>query len=622
MQFAISAAAMLAFCAASGAAPQNHAPAAGPWPTYNNGYDGQRFSALKQINTKNISNLKWVCEINLGELGVSESGPLVIGRTIYVTTLKATLAADAANCRILWRHVYEPQDRFSLSSIRGAAYSGGILVRGTADARLIGLDAVTGRELWRVKGADPARGAHFTSAPIAWDGLVYMGTAGSEWGLQSRMMAFDIKTGHEVWHFNLIPEEGEPGAETWKIPHGSLRAGAGTWSSYTLDTETGEIYIPAGNPAPAYATSMHEGDNLYSNSIVALDAKTGKLRWYFQTTPADPWDYDQAAAPVLYRLGSGRRLLAAGSKDGYLYAVDRTTHRLVFRTAITTINDPAPAPTVAGVVKCPGFLGGVEWNGPAFDPLTQAIYIGSVDWCMVYKAGSAEPNAEGIFNIGGTVEPSGGGSQSGWVHALDAAMGAVRWKYHAEAPVVSGITPTAGGLVFGGDLAGNFFALDAQSGSELFKFNTGGSMAGGIVTYSVDRRQYVAAMSGSVTRAGWVNRFGAPKLIIMTLGLKTDDPVMVKAAGDSQDIDSVMGDPDSAAAQRGGKLYLQLCTTCHGGSGEGISAPRLAGLSHRADNGKISAAIKLPKGGMPAFYPATINDLDVSDLVEFIGTLP
>src|SRR6267154_3760560 len=293
-----------ALCVACASLPSlQHAPAPvseSEWPVYNKTYDGQRFSTLAQINRGNLSSLKPVCAAELGDAGAFQAGPVVIGDTMYVTTANSTVAIDAVSCEVRWQNIYPGEEPAVFAVNRGVAYADGRLFRGTADGRLLCIDAATGRTVWTIKAADPSIGEFFSAAPITWKGLLYIGIAGSDWAVRGRMMAFDAATGGEKWRFYTIPEGVEAGAETWHRAEGVKIGGGGSWSSYTLDPRTGELFIPVGNPAPDLRSDLRVGANLYTNSLLVLDALDGKLRWYFQMTPNDGLDLDLGAAPALY----------------------------------------------------------------------------------------------------------------------------------------------------------------------------------------------------------------------------------------------------------------------------------------------------------------------------------
>jgi PQQ-dependent dehydrogenase (methanol/ethanol family) len=592
----------------------------GPWPTYNNAYDGRRFSQARSITPENVGTLKRVCEARLGDPGSFHSGLIVVEDTLYVTTPHTTVALDPANCSIRWRHVYKPAQKEVYSVNRGVAYLDGRIFRGTSDGRILALDARTGEQLWLIKVGDPLKGEFFSSAPIAWRGLVFIGAAGGDWGIRGYVLALDAKTGCEKWRFYTIPMGKDPGADSWKRPETAAHGGAATWTSYTLDTTTGELFVPAGNPAPNYAPDSRPGANLYTDSVVVLDALTGRLKWYHQFKSNDGLDYDFGATPALYTNRKGDKLLAAGSKDGYLYGVDRATHRVVFKTPVTTIKNADARPTPAGVLVCPGPLGGVEWNGPAVNPVSRVIYVGSVDWCFTIKSGTPEYNAgELYFGTAGTPGGEGAAAPSGWIHAVDGNTGNILWKYPVDAPVVAGVTPTAGGVVFSGDLNGNLFALDASNGKELYKVNTGGAIAGGVITYETGGQQYVATTSGNVSRATFnVSRgvptiTGSPKVVVLTTGLSKDEPQIVAVAEDKP--------LPGAPGEHGKTVFAQYCSACHGATGEGGLGPSLKAESAKKSLNEVTAFIKSPKEPMPKLYPAPLSDQDVADVAEFVETL-
>jgi len=502
---------------------------------YNRGYDGQRFSPLDQITAVNVAGLEPVCEVKLGEDGTFQSGPIVIGDTLVVTTAHTTTAVNAANCTLIWRNVDRPAARDVFAVNRGAAYSGGRFYRGTPDGRLVALDARTGTVVWTTQAGNPAVGEFISSAPIVWNGTVFAGVAGSDWGVRGHVMAFDAATGREKWRFYTVPMDSEPGADSWKIPATAAHGGGAQWTSYALDTASGHLFVPAANPAPDFAPQTRPGDNLYTNSLVVLDAATGHLAWYYQLTPHDGLDWDLGAAPMLYDVGGAPRV-ALGSKDGNLYSLDRRSHKAVFTTPVTTVSNASAPPTTAGVSVCPGPLGGVEWNGPAYDPQTRMIYAGAVDWCGHYTTAAQKvPFTPGQLYLGTSYSPASA-SATGWLTAVDAATGTVKWKFHAPQPVVAGVTPTAGGIVLSGDLAGNFYAFSAMTGKVLLRYRLPGAIAGGVITYTVGGKQYIATTSGNISRTTF-RTTGTPTLIVMALNapaapkIITLPPASVQPAG-------------------------------------------------------------------------------------------
>lgn len=502
-------------CAAPALAQESSpAPNVG-WPNYNNDLQGQRYSPLKQINAGNVAQMHEVCRVKLQDGGTFQNGPIVVNGVMYVTTVRDTVALDPRDCREIWRSKYTSAHEDVFPVNRGAAYMNGRLYRGTADGKLLAIDAASGKILWENIVGDPDRGEFLSAAPLAWNGVVYVGTAGSDWGARGRVLAFDAGTGRELWRFHLIPTGDEPGADSWKSAKSTITGGGGSWAALTLDISAGELFVPVGNPAPDLDPSYRPGDNLYTDSVVVLDARTGKLKWYHQLKAHDALDHDVGAAPTLFRSPDVQDIVAIASKDGHVVGVDRETHRQLYRTPVTTIENEGGVPTEQGMHACPGLVGGVEWNGTAYDRTRNSLYVGAVDWCATFKKGKPKYIA-GQFFFGGDPNFDDADRASGWVTALDAVTGKEQWKYHAQKPVVSGITPTAGGVVFAGDTGGTFFALDSATGKPLYTLPTQGMVAGGVVTYAVDGKQYVAFTSGNVSRITF-GGLGDPSIIVLGL---------------------------------------------------------------------------------------------------------
>jgi alcohol dehydrogenase (cytochrome c) len=499
------------------------------WPSYNRTLTSDRYAPFDQINRTNVAKLKQLCVYDL-DVDVSfQTGPIVIDRTLYATTDKEILAIDADTCQKKWR-VREDGPSLGLRVNRGAAYLGGRLFRGTGEGDVLAYDAANGNKVWSTHIADPEKGESMPSAPIAWNGLVFIGTAGSErYGVKGRMYALDAATGKVAWETYTVPTETpQPGNEkmqaqakaTWGNANDVPITGGGTWSTYTLDADRGLLFIPVGNPGPDFATAVRSGDNLYTNSILILDAKTGTYRNHYSLVPADFHDWDLAAAPVLVTTKGGRRVVAGAPKDGLLHAYDVTTDKKLFATPITTReNDEVPLSTTP-TRFCPGAAGGSEWNGPAFSPDTNLFYDGTADWCVTVtldpkelakKAGQTWTGTELVAQFGKRDL-----NWSGWVTATDADTGQVKWRFRASAPVLSGITPTKGGLVFAGDMDKHAYAFDASTGKILWRADLPGAAGGGVITYLVDGKQRVAFVAGTRTQVFPVSAASA-KIVIFGL---------------------------------------------------------------------------------------------------------
>jgi len=463
------------------------------WPSYNHRLNGVRYSDLAQINADNASQLEEVCRIELAAMGSLSAGPILVDGLLYVTTDDTTVAINAQDCSLIWRVQYVAEQAEILPNNRGVAYWAGRLYRGTGDGRLVSYDARTGQEAWRKKIGDPLIGEFASAAPVAWNGMVFMGISGGELGVRGRMMAFDAASGRKLWTFDLIPGPGQPGAVTWagdSWKHG----GGATWSSYSIDEKAGELFVSVDNPAPAFYGKSRAGDNLFTDSVVVLDAKSGRLLWHVQLLKHDRRDYG-ASAPAVLMSVAGRSLIAQGSKDGHLYIVDRRTHRVVSRTAVTTVSDGDASPTTRGTVVCPGISGGFLYNSPSFDPRTEALISGTVDWCSTLYLDPTPPQyAPRQEFAGGRQEHVGTGS--GWVTSISAATGKVLWKFQTAAPVFAAVTTTAGGVTFTGDHDGRLYGFRSADGALLWEHQTAGSIAGGVITYQIGSRQYLAVTSG------------------------------------------------------------------------------------------------------------------------------
>ena len=498
----------------------NAASGSTDWLFHNHDYAGTRHSPLEEITAENASRLTPVCAFQMGERDNFQTGPIVHNGVMYVTTMTATIALDAATCRVKWRHAWQTKDDTGWQRNRGVAIKDGRVVRATPDGYLLALSADTGALLWARQVSKPAEGETLTMAPMVFEDLVLVGPAGSENNVQGWVGAFRVTDGSPVWRFNTVPKPGDPAYDTWKNPLKIPVGGGAVWTSFSLDVDTGDLHIAVTNPAPDLPIHLRQGDNLYTNSIVALDVRTGKLRWYRQLIPNDSHDWDVThVTPLLTATinGTARRLVTTAGKDGMLRAIDRDSKTVVYETAVTT-RDNAEIPVgLTPIRACPGVLGGVQWNGPAFNPGTNLLYVPAVDWCATFVAFEQVRHIPGKIYMGGAVDRDPVSKAQGWVTAVDANTGAVRWKYRSPRPMVAAVTTTAGNVVFTGELTGDFLTLDARTGDVLYRFNTGGPMGGGIATYATGGRQYVAAASGSPSNF-WVDRNpGSPTIFVFAL---------------------------------------------------------------------------------------------------------
>ena len=481
------------------------------WLMYNKGYRGERYSLLNQINVDNAARLRPVCMFQLGELGTFSTGPVVYDGILYATTHLGTYAIDAITCKKLWSHQHVAQGPEMNATNKGVAIAGGRVIRGTQDGFLYALDAKTGAPLWVRQVADWSIGEGVGAAPIVWNDIVYIGKAGGDWGIRGRMMAFKVSDGSPAWTFDLTPTGDEIGADTWHDPGTALRGGGAAWVTYALDRETGILFVPVGNPGPDYNNKMRPGANLFTISVVALDARTGKLKWWYQLRANDDHDWD-ATVVSLFDAG-GKKLVATAGKEGILHVVSREDGKLAFKLPVTTLLNHDVPITPAGVRVCP--VAGVQWNGPAYSAATGLLYVNAIDWCTLFKLG---PDPKWVATVPYTGLANGWGTNDpidkwyGWINAVDPKSGKMAWRVKRSTPMYAALTPTAGNVLFTGDLNGDFLALDARNGKSLYSFNTGGPIAGGIVTYEHNGHQYVAVASGS--SGGSIPLTGASTIVI------------------------------------------------------------------------------------------------------------
>ena len=491
------------------------------WPSYNKTLQSRRFSPLAQIDRDNVKSLHVVCTYDTGQHTSFQSGLIMVGGALIGTTVKDIFSIDPLTCRERWRTHEEYNEANLIGVNRGVAFLDGKLFRGTQDGRVLAYDFKTGKRLWSTFVADPKKSETTPAAPIAWGGLVFTGNAGGDSkGIKGRMYALDAATGRIVWEYYLVPRApddptrgpqgaGAPSIESWGMAPGVPITGGAVWTSFTLDPDKGILYVPAGNAGPDFASRLRKGSNLMTDSVVALDARTGRYVSHAQTLAEDWHDYDVSNPPVLATTRAGRDLMLVAPKDGHLYAFDRASGARLYKVPVDHIeNADVHFTTTAATHFCPGSAGGAEWNSPAYDPSTNLVAVGEVDWCYAVKMQSDDEivgagpgnvwtgaSALNPFNALG-VPDAPFTHWGGFLTAVDADSGAVAWRARSNYPIVGGVTPTAGGVVFFGDAGGNFYALDATTGRKLWGEKIGGAIGGGVITYAIVGEQRVAVAAG------------------------------------------------------------------------------------------------------------------------------
>ena len=503
------------------------------WLTYSGTYSSTRHSLLRQIDPANVDNLelKWVFQAQ--SLQSFETTPLVVDGIMYLTEAPNTVVAlDAKLGRVFWTYQYNPssESRPCCGRLnRGLAILGNTLFMATIDAQLIAIDATNGRPIWKTAVADPSAGYAMTLAPLVVKDKIVTGVAGGEYGIRGFIAAYDANTGEEAWRFYTIPGPGEPGHETWEGDSDAWRhGGASVWVTGSYDPELNLTYWGIGNPGPDWNPEQRPGDNLYSDCVVALDADTGELKWYFQFTPNDDYDYDSVQVPVLADVpasdGSTIKTILWGNRNGFFYVLDRTTGRFLSGSPFVEVNwaeglddsgRPVETPQPPGATTFPGVQGGTNWYSPSYSPNTELFYVSAWEgYGSVFQPAESEYRPGQRFLGGRPASPFPGvanvpslrrgpintwteAAGTGAVIALDPRTGEQRWKFEMTDVTSSGILTTASNLLFTGGREGYFHALDADTGDLLWRTTLGGQIANGPISYAVDDAQYVAVGAGN-----------------------------------------------------------------------------------------------------------------------------
>jgi PQQ-dependent dehydrogenase (methanol/ethanol family) len=504
------------------AAPQENFNA-DDWPVFGRDRDNTRFAPQTQINAKTIGNLgeAWHSDLG-GDQYLQESFPIVVDGVIYVTTsTDEVYAFDGATGKVKWK--YAPRVDFSLSSgvggygisvNRGVAVADGRVYLLTFDDQLKAVSAATGEELFSSQVDDPHTGAYETMSPTVYDGKVYVGNSGSDQGARGFVAAYDAKTGKQLWRFYTIP----PVGTSWR----KKGTGGGTvYMAPTIDTKTGNVLVGTSNPSPAIVGTDRPGNDLYTSSIVALNAATGKLAWYHQEVAHDLWDYDAASPVVLFDTkiaGRPVRVAAEAGKSGYLFMLDAKTGKDVLPRLAFVKQNHTP-PTTKGTLECPGPLGGSQYDPIAYSPRVNATYVSGIDFCFILKVTKAKQNGES--NFGGTRSIPSDSKPSGSFSAVDMSTGKFLWRRRMSTPMGAGATVTAADLVFTVDQHGVIYAFDAKTGATRWKANLGLAGAAAPVVYTIKGVQYVAvAIGGSgLTSSNDFGPIGA-RIVALKLGGK------------------------------------------------------------------------------------------------------
>jgi alcohol dehydrogenase (cytochrome c) len=484
------------------------------WPTYNGDYSGRRFSPLTQINDRDISSLSlaWVHRLDTGAAaGSIKATPLMLNGVLYFTIPDHAWALDARSGQEIWHHEWQSKGGIHLGN-RGVGIYENWLYFETPDCNLVSLNIKDGTERWHQKICDIDQFYYASVAPVVIKNHVLVGVSGDDLDIPGYLESRDPETGDLQWHWSTVPKPGEPGSETWPNAEAMEHGGGMTWVPSTYDPDLNLVYLGTGNPQPVIAGKGRKGDNLYTESIVALNLDTGKLVWHFQPSPHDTHDWDAVQTPVLINgeiNGSPRKLLAQASRNGYFFVLDRTNGKSIVTSQYVKTNwakgvdakgqpipNPAKEPQTDGALVSPNQGGAANWPPPSFSPATGLFYVNATRAYSVYYIYDDEDKPEGW----------GGNDQGGWaesmLQAVDYKTGKIRWSHKWTTPGVrAGVLSTAGNLVFTGDPANNLVALNATTGEPLWHANLGEGPSNGPITYELDGRQYLVVGAGDTLYA-------------------------------------------------------------------------------------------------------------------------
>lgn len=486
-------------------------PPTDSWPTYNGDYTGRRFSPLTKINDGNINSLSlaWVHPINTGGDrfgGVMKATPLVVDGVMYFTIPDKVWAVDARTGREIWNYTWPSKGGIHLGN-RGVGIYGDWLYFETPDCNLVSLNRKDGTKRWNKQICDLDQMYYASVAPVVIKNHVIAGVSGDDLDIPGYLESRDAVTGELQWRWDTVPKPGEPGSETWPNAEAMAHGGGMTWVPSTYDPDLNLLFLGTGNPQPVIAGKGRKGDNLFTESIVALNLDTGKLVWHFQPSPHDTHDWDAVQTPVLIDGeidGQPRKLLAQASRNGWFFVLDRKTGKNYVSSEFVKTNwakgvdakgqpipNPAKEPQTDGALVSPNQGGAVNWPNPSFSPKTGLYYVNANRAFSIYY----------IFDVDDKPEGWGGNDQGGWseamLQAIDYKTGKIKWSHKWQgASVRSGVLSTAGNLVFAGDPSDNLVALNATTGEALWHANLGAPVSNGAITYELDGRQYLVVGAG------------------------------------------------------------------------------------------------------------------------------
>ncbi len=616
----------------------------GDWPLPGGNAGGNRTTSLTQITPDNVTQLKKAWVTAVADDGEEEANPIVTGDTVYVTTAHDNvLALGATDGKLKWAFTYNPQYELQYPVNRGIGLDNGKAYIFTQDCKLVAIDASTGKLAFNVPACHDTTNTWYSSAAYIYNHQIIVGTSGGDLGSMGLISAFDENDGHRIWDWSTIARPGDPNAGTW--PGNSWQhGGAAVWAGLSAGADPNTVYAAPGNALPNLTTYGHEGRNLYSDSVVALDISGSKpqLKWFYQILQGDTHDGDPAMPPVIFNgtiNGTPRSLLAVGDKVGDFLILDRTNGKVVYKLSVSNQkNIFTTHPTVQGTYACPNHGGGVEWNGGAYSAQTNMFYIPSTDECATWKIiyPKAVPYVPGQPYTAGPLpkrQPS-----TGMVTAVDVNTGKVAWKFPMPYSGQGGALTTSNGLLFTDDLRGRVYALDAKTGKELWHDDVGASIVAPLAAYQAsDGNEYLVVMAGEAGNQQTPNLPKLGKARVVAYRLNPSQTVQNTAAGqnipvvaqgstgnktESGAVASVIGSgtapytPQQAAQGQG--LYQAHCASCHGAQLQGVSAPALTGPTFARSKLNVSQIFDIVRLQMPLNAPGSLSQDNYAAIMAYM----
>ena len=609
------------------------------WMLPGKSYSGNRYTALTQIDKTNVSTLSMGWRTSIADDGEQEASPIIWNGTMYVSTPHdGVLALDASNGKLRWQAPYNPAYVLLFAANRGVGLADGKVFIATQDCRVIALDAATGKSMWNVQGCRDTSNSFYSMAAYVYKNQIILGTGGGDNGTIGLVSAFSIQDGKRLWDWQSIPGPGQPGHETW--PGDSWKHGGGAvWSGMSVDPDSDTLFVAPGNPGPDMIEAGRQGQNLYTNSLVALDISGAqpRIKWYYQLLQNDTHDSDPAMIPVLFEGqvdGHKQKLVAIGDKAGDFVLLDRDTGKVVHRLALSNQTGLDTQPSLEGTKACPNHGGGIEWNGGSYDPNSNSFLVPSTEECAVWKITS--DNAQYIAGqpyTGGPLPKRQNGT--GLLTSIDVATGKVRWRNALPYPAEGGVLITATGLAFTSDVGGNLYAFDAASGNKYWSDFTGSNVVAPISAYMLNGTEYLAIVVGEAGNQQTPNlptsrgsrvisyRLGeTPTVVNETTGQVALANAPNGTGGESappapaQSTGSAPYTPQQVA--QGSAIYASSCAACHGANLQGISAPALTGPGFGHSHLNASQLRDVVTQRMPLTAPGSLKPDQYASVVAFL----